>query len=79
VNHPRILGVGTATPPDRLTQAQTFHAAGLQGERIRKIFLNSDIDCRHFYLQGALNRADIWGVMIALGPGMAVEVALLRW
>jgi hypothetical protein len=48
VNHPRILGVGTATPPDRLTQEQTFHAAGYQSERIRKIFLNSDIDCRIF-------------------------------
>lgn len=58
MNHPRILGVGTATPPDRLTQEQTFHAAGYQSERIRKIFLNSDIDCRPFYLEGALNRAD---------------------
>jgi hypothetical protein len=58
VNHPRILGIGTATPPDRLTQEQTFHAAGYQSERIRKIFLNSDINYRHFYLEGALNRQD---------------------
>jgi predicted naringenin-chalcone synthase len=24
-------------------------------------------------------RQDDWGVMIALGPGMAAELALLRW
>jgi hypothetical protein len=56
VSHPRILGIGTANPPFRLTQAQSFHAAGYERERIRKIFLNSDIDYRHFYLEGALNR-----------------------
>jgi hypothetical protein len=48
VNHPRILGVGKANPLVRLTQQERFHAAGYQGERIRKIFLNSDIDDRHF-------------------------------
>ena len=55
MNHPRILGIGTANPPVRLTLEQSFHAAGYQGERIRKIFLNSDIDHRHFYLEGTLN------------------------
>jgi len=58
VNHPRILGIGTANPPARLTQEQSFHAAGYQSERIRKIFLNSDIDYRHFYLEGAPNREE---------------------
>jgi 3,5-dihydroxyphenylacetyl-CoA synthase len=56
VNHPRILGIGTANPAARLTQEQTFHAAGYQSERIRKIFLNSDINYRHFYLEGTPNR-----------------------
>ena len=42
----------------RLTQEQSFHAAGYQGERIRKIFLNSDIEHRHFYLEGELNRKE---------------------
>src|SRR6266404_5533992 len=56
MNHPRFLGIGTANPPVRLTQEQSFHAAGYQSERIRKIFLNSDIDYRHFYLEGRLNR-----------------------
>jgi len=58
VNYPQILGIGMANPPVRLTQEQSFHAAGYQGERIRKIFLNSDIDYRHFYLESALNREE---------------------
>jgi alkylresorcinol/alkylpyrone synthase len=58
VNHPRILSIGTANPLFRLTQEQTFHAAGYQSERIRKIFLNSDIDYRHFYVEGVLNREE---------------------
>ena len=58
MNHPRILAIGTANPPVRLTQEQSFHAAGYQSERIRKIFLNSDIDHRHFYLEGSLNREE---------------------
>jgi hypothetical protein len=58
VNHPRILGIGTANPLVRLTQEQSFHAAGYQGERIRKVFLNSDIDHRHLYLEGTLNRGE---------------------
>ncbi len=58
MNHPRILGIGTANPPVRLTQEQSFHAAGYQSEGIRKIFLNSDIEYRHFYLEGELNREE---------------------
>ncbi len=58
MNRPRILGIGTANPLVRLIQEQSFHAAGHQGERIRKIFLNSDIDHRHFYLEGTLNRGN---------------------
>ncbi len=58
MNHPQILGIGTANPLVRLTQEQSFYAAGYQGERIRKIFLNSDIDHRHFYLEGNLNRGE---------------------
>ena len=50
--NPQILGIGTANPPIRLTQEQSFYAAGYASERIRKIFLNSDIDYRHFYFGG---------------------------
>jgi predicted naringenin-chalcone synthase len=58
VNHPRILGIGTANPLVSLTQEQSFAAAGYKGDRIRKIFLNSDIEHRHFYLEDALNREE---------------------
>jgi 3,5-dihydroxyphenylacetyl-CoA synthase len=58
VNYPRVLGIGTANPPIRLTQEQTFHAAGYESERIRRIFLNSDIEYRHFYFGGTLNREE---------------------
>jgi 3,5-dihydroxyphenylacetyl-CoA synthase len=56
LNQPRITGIGTANPPLRLTQEQSFCATGYESERIRKIFLNSDIDFRHFYLEGNLKR-----------------------
>jgi hypothetical protein len=49
VSQHRILGIGTANPPHRLSQEQSFHAARYQAERIRKIFPNSDIDYRQFY------------------------------
>ena len=55
MSSPRILGIGTANPPIRLTQEQTFYAAGYESERIRKIFLNSDIEHRHFYFGGTPN------------------------
>ncbi len=51
----QILGIGTANPPIRLTQEQSFHAAGYQSGRIRKIFLNSDIEYRHFFFSGTPN------------------------
>src|ERR1700746_657007 len=56
MNNPRTIGIGTANPVLRLTQEQSFHAVGYQSERIRKMFLNSDIDYRHFYLEGDVNR-----------------------
>ncbi len=61
MNSPRILGIGTATPPIRLTQEQSFYAAGYESERIRKIFLNSEIEYRHFYFGGTLNREETSG------------------
>ena len=56
MNHPRISGIGTANPSFRLTQDECFRVTGYESERIRKIFLNSDIDFRHFYFEGGLNR-----------------------
>lgn len=56
MNNPRIIGIGTANPALRLTQEQSFQAAGYQTERIRRMFLGSDIDYRYFYVEGDLNR-----------------------
>lgn len=58
MTHPRIIGIGTANPALKLTQEETFCAAGYKTERIRNIFLNSDIDYRHFYLEGEPNRSE---------------------
>jgi alkylresorcinol/alkylpyrone synthase/polyketide synthase Type III len=58
VTDPRIISIGTANPPLRLTQEKSFHAAGYESERVRNIFLNSDIDYRHFYLEGVLDRGE---------------------
>lgn len=58
VNFPQILGIRTANLAIRLTQEQSFSAAGHRRERIRKIFLNSDIQYRRFYFEGAPNREE---------------------
>jgi 3,5-dihydroxyphenylacetyl-CoA synthase len=58
VTHPRIAGIGTANPSLKLTQEESFVAAGYKTERIRNIFLNSDIDYRHFYLEDEPNRSE---------------------
>jgi polyketide synthase Type III len=52
---PGILAIGTANPPNRYTQEQIYNLASKHSEfyrnpRIRQIFLNSDIDFRHLYL-----------------------------
>src|SRR5580700_1453927 len=58
MSNPRIIAIGTANPPLRLTQEQSFHAAGYRTERVRKMFLNSDIDFRHFCLEGDFSRGE---------------------
>lgn len=52
---PAILSVGTANPANRYTQEDIYRYASrsspfYQSERIRQIFMNSDIDYRHLYL-----------------------------
>jgi polyketide synthase Type III len=56
VDNSRIIAIGTANPPLRLTQQESFRMAGYKSERIRQIFQHCDIDYRHFYLEGELNR-----------------------
>jgi len=47
---PRIVALGTANPPHRFTQQDVYRMAGYHSQRILEIFLNSDIDYRHLYL-----------------------------
>jgi predicted naringenin-chalcone synthase len=49
--NPRILAVGTANPPNRFSQQDAYRMAGYESQRILDIFLNSDIDYRHFYIE----------------------------
>jgi alkylresorcinol/alkylpyrone synthase/polyketide synthase Type III len=57
MTNPNILAMGTATPPYRFTQKETFQMAGYNSQRILEIFENSDIDHRHFYVDPAnINR-----------------------
>lgn len=49
---PGILAVGTANPPQRYTQQEIYdlicrYSSFYRSERIRHIFMNSDIDTRH--------------------------------
>lgn len=48
--NPQILGIGTANPAPRFTQEEAYRLAGYDSQRILEIFLNSDIDTRHFYV-----------------------------
>lgn len=58
MTYPRILAVGTANPPLRFTQEQIFRMAGYYSQRIQEIFLNSDIDYRHLYVDSENPRRD---------------------
>jgi polyketide synthase Type III len=46
-----ILSIGRATPALRVTQEQSLEYAGYSSHRIRRIFLNTGIAYRHFYLE----------------------------
>ncbi len=52
---PGILAIATSNPPNRYTQNEIYELASKHSEfyrnpRIRQIFLNSDIEFRHLYL-----------------------------
>lgn len=54
-SQPAILGVAISNPPQRYSQEQIYELACKYSEfyrnpRIRQIFMNSDIDFRHLYL-----------------------------
>jgi len=50
VTNPRVPAIGTANPPHRFTQEEIYRLAGYQSGHILEIFLNSDIDYRHLYI-----------------------------
>ena len=50
LDNPRIQAIGKAKPPLQLTQEETFRLIGYSNPRTLKIFLNSGIDFRRFYL-----------------------------
>jgi len=52
VASPAILSIGTAVPPRRYTQDEIYtlaarHSSFYRSERVRQIFMNSDIEFRH--------------------------------
>jgi len=47
---PRILRVGTATPPNRFSQEELLEMSGYQDPLRRSFFLNSGIRFRHLYI-----------------------------
>jgi 3,5-dihydroxyphenylacetyl-CoA synthase len=47
------VSIGRATPSLRVTQEQSFQYSGYQGDAIRRLFLNTGIDFRHFYFENA--------------------------
>ncbi len=53
MSSPRILGIGTANPPQRYSQREIYDSAAKNVEsyrnpRIEHVFMTSDIDYRHF-------------------------------
>jgi predicted naringenin-chalcone synthase len=53
VGFPHIAALGTANPTHRFTQQEVFAMAGYHSQRILEIFLNSDIDYRHLFINPA--------------------------
>lgn len=47
---PRLIAIGTATPPEKYTQAEILKIFGIINPKVRKIFSNSHIKSRHLCL-----------------------------
>jgi 3,5-dihydroxyphenylacetyl-CoA synthase len=50
VTPPRILGVGTAVPPESYSQGELLDLFGIEDPRVRSVFLNGAIDRRSLVL-----------------------------
>jgi len=55
-SQPRITAVATANPPNRFTQEEVLRLAGYTHPLAREIFLNSDIEHRHLYIDSKTAR-----------------------
>jgi predicted naringenin-chalcone synthase len=53
VTAPRILGVGTAVPPDSYTQREVLDLFGIEDPKVRSVFLKGAIDRRSLVLPPA--------------------------
>jgi alkylresorcinol/alkylpyrone synthase len=47
----RILAIGRATPAYRVSQEESFRISRYERDGVRRVFLNSGIDFRHFYFE----------------------------
>ena len=47
----RILAIGRATPACRVSQEESFRISRYERDGVRRVFLNSGIDSRHFYFE----------------------------
>ncbi len=52
---PRIISVGTATPPHRYTQEEVIEIFGEKNPKIKRIFTGGHIKTRHLYLPEPVN------------------------
>jgi hypothetical protein len=58
---PTICAIDTAVPALRLNQGEAFQLCGYKSALIHDIFLNSDINYRHFYLGGNVGNLGLNG------------------
>jgi alkylresorcinol/alkylpyrone synthase/polyketide synthase Type III len=66
---PRIIGVGTAVPPDSYSQTELLETFLVRDRRIRSVFVNGGIERRHLCLPPA---------DLASGPRLESQGELLR-
>jgi len=55
INHPRIVATGTATPTRAFTQEEVLRLVGYTQPAARKIFQNSGVDTRYFFIEPGSN------------------------
>lgn len=76
---PRVIGVGTATPPESYSQREMLDIFGITDERVRGVFLNSAIERRFLTLpprgDDGRPRTETQGELLAKHKRTAVDMA----